>query len=319
MPILSFYEGYTELSFGVFEDKIDAEVANIFRFPYTYSNNLFENSFPRDKFYKDVFSVAGKELNFDLKNCALYNASFLSVPELPFESKKSTSVFSNLSNSVIYVSSQMIALNKEFYSYMPFDANIGDMNFRMNLDMYHNIISLDSHDVVLKDALLREIIQRSTFNLESGEFILTGDRFREFAHNPSLTYLLIFDLIKDPGVFFLRLDKDNLYAHSVSIEDSTLSYPYIGTLINIAGNVECLYETEVGTSQLFDLKEDNIFMLPLNPGSDAKIMVKSSNQSFEQKVLGGSLGVVIDTREKTKHTEFKEVYLNMVKQSMNRI
>ncbi len=319
MPILSFYEGYTELSFGVFEDKIDADEANIFRFPYTYSNNLFENSFPRDKFYKDVFSVACKELNTDIKNCTLYNSGFLSIPELPFESKKSTSVFSNLTSSVIYVSSQMIALNKEFFSYMPLEANLGDLNFRMNLDMYHNIMSTDSRDVVLKDALLREIISRSSFNLPSGEFVLTGDRFREFDLNQSLTYLLIFDLIKDSGVYFLRLDKDNLYAHSVSMEDATLTYPYIGTLINITGDVECLYETEVGTSQLFDLKEDNIFMLPLNPGSDARIMVKSSNQSFEQTVLGGSLGVVIDTRDKSNHIEFKEVYLNMVKQSMNRI
>lgn len=319
MPILSFYEGYTELSFGVFEDKIDADVANIYRFPYTYSNNLFENSFPREQFYKDVFSVACKELNTNIKNCTLYNSGFLSVPELPFESKNSVSVFSNLASSVIYVSSQMIALNKEFYSYMPLDANVGDLNARMNLDMYHNIISADSHDVVLKDALLREIISRSTFNLSQGEFIFTGDRFREFSLNPSLAYLLIFDLLKDPGVFFLRLDKDNLYAHSVSIGDSTLTYPYIGTLINIPGDVECLYETDVGTSQLFDLKEDNIFMLPLNPGSDARIMVKSSSQSFEQTVLGGSLGVIIDTRDKSERIEFKEVYLNMVKQSMNRI
>lgn len=319
MPILSFYEGYSELSFVVFGSDIDPNDYNVYRFPYTYSNNLFANSFTRDDFYKDVFQLACKSLKIKQKDYQLYSLGFLSCPELPFETVKEACVFSEIPSGYMYISTQMIAMKNATYSFNLPTLDTADYNFRANLDLYHNIIYYDSRDIALKDAYIREISHYANVTVPYDEIIITGDRLREFKNNPALGYLLILDVIRNHGTYNVKVDKENIFPHSVLTGIDKIDYPTLGTLVNIPGEVECLIETDVGTPQMFDLPADSIFVVPLDIGSDARVLVKSHETVIDKRVNGGELGIVIDTRDKMDKTEFKEVYLNYIAQSINRL
>jgi hypothetical protein len=319
MPVLSYYEGYSELSFGLFKNELDPNDHKLYRFPYTYSNNLFANSFPREKFINDVFELALKTLDVNLQDCKLYATGFLSAPELSFDVAGSFSLASKMPHGGVYISSQVIATEQSTYSMLPVSVVDEDPNFRVNLDLYHNIIYYDSRDIVLKDSVIRSLINIPNYHITAKDLIITGDRLREFYVNEALSYLLIFDLIKTSGVYHLKIDLENLLPHTISLDSLSIDYPSIGTLINIPGKVECLYETEVGTHQLFDLEADTLFILPLDSDATGRIVAKSSEVTIDEKVVGGKLGVIIDTRDKPKKVEFKEVYLNNIKQSIKRI
>lgn len=319
MPVLSFYEGYSELSFCVFDDPTDVGSNKIYRFPYTYSNNLFANSFSREKFYKDVFALALKELNIEIKDYSLYAMGFLGTVDLPYKIDKNISVFSQIPPGYVYASSQAVAIAGKTYSYCLPTVETYDTNIRANLDLYHNIIFYDSRDIVLKDSFLRALLHYGPIEIPYDEVILTGDRFREFDLNPALGYLMAFDIIKNPGTFFLKMDTQNIFPHTILMGLGTLEYSTIGTLVNIPGKVECLFETDIATAQVFDLPENSIFIMPLQEGATARILIKSHETTVEKVVKGGKLGVIIDTRNKMKVTEFKEVYLNYIAQSMNRL
>jgi hypothetical protein len=319
MAILSLFEGYTEISFVLFYNELDANDHKVFKFPYTYSFNLFGNSFSREKFYRDVFGIALKELNVDLKDCELYASGIMTPPDLPFETVKSSTALANLSPNHIFVSSQSISIYDQHYSSIPLDLDSKLMDFRANLDLYHNIVYKESLDIVMKDALLRSLISKNQFSLDQQSYVLTGDRFREAHYNRGLAHLLVLDILKNPGIYHLRLDENNLVANSFLLSTQNIEFPSIGTLVNVEAPAEVLYESDIGTSQIIDLVEDQIFILPLDSGSTARIIVKNSDNVMERMVNGGDIGVIFDTRDKKNKPEFKEVYLNMIKEHLHKI
>lgn len=318
MPILSFYEGYSELSFCLYSNDLENS-CKMFRFPYTYSHNLFANSFPREHFYKDVFNLAGKELGVNIAECDLYTIGFLAPPEVPFEVTKSVVLFSSMPENYIYLSSMMFALQNVAHSFFPTNVEFSDKDFRANLDLYHNIVYYDSRDIVQKDALLRAIVSQNNISVPFSDVTYTGDRLREFDINKPLTYLLLFDLIRNPGSFYLKMDIENRFAHSLLVPDLDVTAQNLGTLINVPGEVECLYETGFASPQLFELKSNNIFILPLDSTTEARVMLKSGEYKLEQKITGGSLGLIIDTRDKRRNIDFQEMYINYISQAINRI
>jgi hypothetical protein len=318
MPVLSFYEGYGEMSFGVFNNELDSNDHILFSFPYTYSYNLFSNSFTKEKFYEDVFFLASEELGIRIEDYDLYTVGVLQNPEVPFEVKKSISLLDTLVPNTMFVSFFLYGMKDNYFSYFPRNLK-QDFNFRANLDLYHNIVYSESRDIVLKDSLLRQILSTSDLQVDSEEILFTGDRIREFHFNPALTYLLMFDLLKDPGSYYIRLDTNNLYAHTQLFEFNNVDHRAIGTLINIPSKIECLIETELGAPQLITLDADTLFVVPLDHGESARILIKSSGQNFEKQVFGGELGIILDTREKTVSTEFKEIYLSALSQFLSRL
>ena len=318
MPILSFFEGYTELSFVAFTNELDLNDYKIFKFPYTYSYNLFANSFTKENFYSDVFGLALSELGIKLKDYQLYTIGVLEEPtSVPFDVTKSSVLLTSLDSAMIYMNSQTVASNDGISSYFPLthDADDSALDFRANLDLYHNIIYHESRDIVIKDSLVRAILNTSSISLGKSNVVVTGDRLREYDLNPTLANLLILDTIRPMGVYSIKIDKQNLVAHGISLEFNNLEYENLGTLVNIEGPVECLYESEVGTSQLIDLPKDSIFVIPLEAGSVSRMLVKSADVTIDSKVTGGTLGVIVDTRNKEENLEFKEVNVNYLSQS----
>lgn len=310
MYTLSFYEGSSELSFAIGR--------RLFKFPYTYSKNLFSSSFTKEQFYKDIFNLAAKELGESLDNCEIYTTGVLDHPKVPFKVEKSACILTSLPENYVYVNNYMIAMKNVFRSFTPLSFYEEEDNLFANMNIFKNIVYSDTFDINVKDKLLRAILASTQLNFSGNGVVLTGDRFINFNINTPLSYLLVFDIIRQPGIFYVKLDKRNFLPHMMllSYEEEFFS---LGTLVNSPGETECLYETEVGTSQLITLEPDKLFILPLEAKNEARILVKSSSGQIDQKVIGGELGVVIDTRSKTEGFEFKEVGVDAIIQALNRI
>ena len=142
---------------------------------------------------------------------------------------------------------------------------------------------------------------------------ISGDRFHMPANDIDVratTYMLLFDILKTPGFFDLTIDSSNILInllllahHKPEFHKLFLDYQFdsLGTLINTPGQTECLIKRNSGNSQLITIPTNNLYLLPLGKSDRATILLKSHLLGkFEKVVSGGTLGVVIDTRDKTK-------------------
>lgn len=310
MYILSFYEGSTELSlaFG----------SKLFKFPYTYSENLFLNSFSQEEFYRDVIELGTKELDVKLELCEIYVTGLFSSPKIPFEVKKSSSLLTHLPDGYIYVDSKTVATKEKCNSFMPLTVYETEDNLLANLTLYNNLVYTDTRDVNTRDSLIRAIIANADMKLTNPDIVLSGDRFVNFDLNKPLSYLLVMDILRQPGIFYVRVDKNNMLPHVLML-DIEEDYSSLGTLINSPGKTECLYKTDVGTSQMIDLEANKLFIVPLEKSASATVVLKNSSGHVEQTIKGGELGLVIDTRNKADQFEFKEVEVDAIIQALNRI
>lgn len=311
MQKLSFYEGSSELSFCFNGD--------LFRYPYTYSSNLFSNSFSKDQFYEDVFGLASRVLNFDMTKVELTTCGVLKSPKVAYEAHQSGSVLTKLSENQIYVNHDLIGLESNINSYVPVNFFENESDFSANLHIYLSLVLTETHDITEQDTLLRAILSLATISIKSGDVLLTGEYFTTLSLHKALSYLFILDLLNPPGLFRVKIDSENAYphAHMGTLED--ISYTKMGTLINSPGKTECLYKTDLGTSQLIDLKPEKLFILPLDEQSEGTIFVKTSQTQFEEKVHGGELGVVIDTRDKSNLAKQTKIGVDVILQALNRV
>ncbi len=310
MYILSFYEGTSELSFALGR--------KLFKFPYTYSESIFGTIFTKEQFYKDVFELAAKELGVKLKECEIHAIGVLDIPKIPFEIKKSLCLLTSLPENYVYMTRNMVAVNHSYNSYTPLTLYDSDDNLLANMGIYPNLFSSDTHDVNVKDTLLRSIMVGSEYKFMGTGVLFTGDRFIDFDTNPPLSYLLVFDTVKQPGIFNLRIDKKNFFPHMLMIGLDEEFAP-LGTLVNSPGKTECLYKTDVGTSQMIELEPNKLFIVPLERGNEAHILIKNSEGQMEQRVFGGELGVIFDTRDKNAVREYKEIEIDAIIQALNKI
>ena len=140
--------------------------------------------------------------------------------------------------------------------------------------------------------------------------VFTGCSFCNFSEQLSpLSYILALDLIREHGTFELKLDEHNvlpnlglinMYDGNLLANVSDYKLTSLGTILNLPGTVECLFESDYGTSQLIDVAKDKLFFVPLEEGSTARIVAKNSlTGTIEKTVTGGKLGFIIDTRDKS--------------------
>lgn len=136
----------------------------------------------------------------------------------------------------------------------------------------------------------------------------TGDRFTKYHMFPDGTYFLITSLLEDFGIFNIQIDTQNISTHKLNYEKNftTLSQnPALdfasssnavikaGTFIKFSGAVDCLFQSQVGAQQLFQLQQNQVHIVPLALGEKAKITIKGSGiDTVDANVEGGELGVV---------------------------
>lgn len=227
---------------------------------------------------------------------------------------------------------------ENFYSYFPFSKEknsleSSELNYLSNLSLYPQIVPSHPDELKAQDSLIKEIASNmKLIDLGNKPMVFTGGRFAKFSHNPIATFLLALDLLKVPGLHEVLIDSGNKFplfsllnykfndaANKKSEKDDKEAVSFlsedimkvndeeiyesefinVGTVLNAAGGVECLFEVEAGNSQFIDLKANKLFIFPLDTGEKARIVVDGkSTGHIETKVSGGSLGLVIDTREK---------------------
>ncbi len=317
MPVLSFHEGISELSFLLLENPGDLENSKKLSYPYTYSEKLFGRSFTKQEYYNTLFQTVANEFGIKLSDVEIFASGVLSVPEVPIEPTKKAYLINSIPENYIYLSSNIFAVGNDYIFAYPLSDIDPEDNSKANLAIYSNVNYHETSDVLAKDSILRNF--STNFVLEPREVVITGERCSDKRISAAITHLLIIDILRESGIFNIKLDEENNFVHSFMFESFEPQSISIGTLINSPGKTECLYETDVGTKQLIDLDAGKLFIIPLDAGSTARVMVKSSGWKGEKVVYGGELGVILDTREKSNGGVFKEMYADVVNKSLHRL
>lgn len=146
------------------------------------------------------------------------------------------------------------------------------------------------------------------------QLTFTGDRFTKYQMFPDGTYFLITSLLEDFGIFNIQIDTQNISTHKLNYEknfttvaqnpaldfaNSNEAIINAGTFIKFTGEAECLFQSQVGAQQLFQLQQNQVHIVPLALGEKAKITIKGSGfDTVDATVEGGELGVVFMNFEK---------------------
>lgn len=311
MPILSVYFGSSEASFLVINGPEDYKV---FNYPYISEN---------EDFLRDLVKLVTKELGVKLSDCDVLTCGFPEVlggflnPKMSFSLDN---VIPKISNYfTCFVNNFTVITPNGFLScadITKLDAE--DVNALSNLVLYRNVIQTDTFDQINVDNMIR-FFPKDITALKSGSAILfSGDRFSSSFKDDAFSYLLMFDLIKNPGIFQLKLDKNNMLANLVMVSMYNQEFPDlakehsfsdVGCLINAPGGAEILRESQDGSTQLVDVKAGEVFVIPVLENTTSRIVVK--NQALgnvEKTISGGRLGLIIDTRPKSDPKLFNKGY-----------
>ncbi|MFA6981428.1 MAG: hypothetical protein WC243_00145 [Patescibacteria group bacterium] len=303
MSVLSAHIGSKQVTF--LAPGLPKKGYEIFRFPFLYNPVLQVHFTDRKTFYTDVFRYAIKKLGLSVQDCDILICSDLEPVELDLDIKVSTPASALLADlldfNVMYVNSTTSItpsrMSKE--DILAFLANLALVpNMiveKAKFKMYHDFVRFGSLDKAYElDPKLPILFCGDRF---SSEYVKDTDMFQSL-----LTH------IRTPGVFSVLVDMNGSYLPSLMLKkyrpevyESLLSPDVIptilGTVVRVDSAVECLFSTDSGTSQFFEVPRNNLFFVPLEGGSKAHISVKSSSLGqYEGTVGGGKLGFVVDTR-----------------------
>jgi hypothetical protein len=343
MPTLSIYIGESQISALLYKSPSDFEFSH---FSYVYPQSLIVDGSNKDKFNKQVLALFAKRFGVKISDITVITGDLMG------ESGVYTSLSSIQDYDWLYADNFTIATPEEFISFFPYGKDskfsLAELkNYFSNRSLYPQYISSSPKFLNAADMLLREMMQTSKHNYYGEKpVILTGGRFAQLDVNPVMTYVLGLSLLKDPGLYDLRLDSEcilpvlsllnnqainkeegsekesvsALSADMVGVFDKTLfeeKLTTLGTVLKVPGGVECLFEKDVGEPQLISLKENEIFVFPLDKLDLARISVtgKSINK-LETSVRGGTLGFVIDTRQ-SDYNEVKREWLKVIQERIS--
>lgn len=330
MPILSISFGSASVSFLYLKT---AHEYKGYSYPYAYSKSIFGHFVSESDFYKELIQQVCKELEVEAGSYDLVIAGFPEPPELDLDAKLSISLdkilFEIPGYSCFYVGNfKLIHLNAfmyacplvEYFVRTPSISLIDKVNNEANLSIYPQILPVNDLEKFDIDNVSRFYLARSMPVVKDELPILfTGFSPYTVHKDDYLNYLLALDLIREPGIFELKMDEENILSCLALINayDSKLyasmeiyKFASIGTLLNSPGNTECLFESESGTKQLIEVEKNKLFFIPVDAASRAKIVIKNNLLGTTEKYIsGGKLGFIIDTRDKLDNEVFTQQYL----------
>lgn len=330
MPTLSIYIGENQISAMRYNTPEDFAFTS---YPYVFPYEVLKHDYNEKKFYDQVIKMFGKEFGIDLKGYKIL-VSTVGGYELPFKSDSNTGIFSALSTinnyEWVFAESFFVAKPSGFLGYFPYGKGsaFNDLelqNYFSNLGIYPQFKTLNPKLLNANDMLLQNISANVKHKFkEEKAIILTGSRFTAVSDLPISTYLFAFSLFNEPGLYRLKLDpgnklplislvnkeyfKDETGKKSAGVlsddimtinEDEIFDDEFIdlGTLLKAKGNVEVLLEVDSGNSQFISLKENQIFVFPLERMTSARVVISGASVGKrETYVKGGKLGLVVDTR-----------------------
>ncbi len=312
MPVLSIYFGTSEISLLAVNTPVDYR---LFNYPYFIKD---------ESFVREVIKLASKELGFKTAGVPIVCSGFPSVYGADFLGAAASATLDMLlpkytGLTPVFVSPSTVISSGGFYSTLnPSFINDDNLSPYYDMSLYPHIVHVDNLDQLNADHVIRFFSKDLIVSDGSVPVVFTGDRFSTSYKDNTTSFMLLFDLLKSPGVYDIKLDTRNalpnlamLNAYSPEYSSLVQEYKYdsLGTLVNSPGSVECLVENEDGTSQIIEVAQDSIFTIPMLESSLVRILLKGPGiGSVEKKVRGGRLGLVIDTRIKSDPKTFNIDY-----------
>jgi len=313
MPVLTAYFDVSDVSFLLDKGTGEYEFSH---FPYAYSVEAFSNQCTQEDFNKAVIEAVLKEKKIKLSSCDILVGGFLEAPKVGLETKLSVNLL-----SILHTTDPFYPFIVNNFSVVTKDAVLSFENCPKkspgfeeneydeigNLSIYPQISPIDIPSVSDMDRNIIEKAKNVNFGyLPQMPIVFAGSRFSRPKSIDYLDYILALDLVRNQGIYNLYLDRKNavvlttmLKMYKKDIEANPLQYTEpLGTLVNSPGDTECLVSSEVGTGQFFDVKKDNIFLVPADLSGQETVSVKNILLgSVKDFVHGGKMGLIVDTRE----------------------
>ncbi|EKD95345.1 MAG: hypothetical protein ACD_24C00511G0002 [uncultured bacterium] len=336
MPVLSVVFGDSSVSFLFLDSLTDYKFYN---FPYIYSHELFISQCTEGDFYAEMLEIVCKSLNKDLKNYKVILGGYPETPSIHVDHVFEQPISDIINYGAIYhavlINNTSLISPSSCFSAFPTKYSNGysddegyknaKINYFANLNafpMYKPGYGEDPTFLIEKDNIVRLFdVSPKDPGMEKDKFILfSGERFLNLEQNDSKPVLLCLDLIKKPGIFQIKIDKKNIYptmalaqAYDQTYENLLLDTDFMSLcpLINAPGQSEFLIYSENSESKYMELPPDNILFLPAT--ENVQIMVKIKNTvlgNVEKYIKGGTLGLIVDTRDKSNEKLYTKKYIS---------
>ncbi|OGC46297.1 hypothetical protein A2V49_00330 [candidate division WWE3 bacterium RBG_19FT_COMBO_34_6] len=315
MPILSLNFGRSNFS-ALYLDENNNQTYWTYR--YTYLKALYSHFYTRDQFYTDIFNLFLKTNKIKTGSVAViatgYDLPITIGSDITF-SLPINEILSKIDNfNCIYIDKDKI-ITRNSVSDNNVDLNSilssRERNFMANYEFYKNIspTNLSQFEAILSNIYNVISFQNVLLGLPPNKRLLfISDLFNEKKHEYlSLSYFYLLSMITGKGVTKISLDESDKIIHlnlmrAYKSEYASIAESYmpsdLGTLINYPSEVSCLIKNEMSSPQLVDIKLGQIFFLPVDESAYLTINLKSGSDLLEQKVSGGKIGIIIDTRVK---------------------
>ncbi len=284
-------------------------------FSYVYNAAIFSTSFTEDAFYLNLFTSFCKEHDVNLSSCDVLLTGFLEAPKLGIPVKLTKSlyeVFVNVKGSYPILINNTSIFTPDFCfsnsTLKPHRKSVefGDVdedNYYSNLEIYPQLVTNEISTQIDLDSNIASLMDEKSILSADLPLVFCGSRFSRISIFAELDYLLMLNLIREPGIYEIKRDMFNatILSTLLNIYDEKINIrPEItkaATVISSPSALECMIKTDEGTSQLVQLEKDKTTVVPLPKGERAKIMVKSYHLgTVEHEIIGGGVGLVFDTR-----------------------
>ena len=320
MPILSLKYGSSNVNAVYVNDK--GEVSSYF-LGYGYSKDLYSHFYSEENFYTDIVDHIITQLSVTKEGLQIIATGFPTVPTIGQAYASSVTLdelFKKVDDfEVVSVSNGAVFTQNNYLSFHDGKTTkFGSMetNYLLNLSIYNNAFPTRPSDYNLVMSNIWGMLNSNRENtkelmLNSKPLVFFGDVFYKDLMNKdfeTIAYLYFISMVVNPGVYNLKIDDSNLLPHYLHLKNFNVEYSMhyeafepeiLGTLVNSPGETSCLVSTELGTSQLMDIKKNRIVFIPLESGANVRLVIKSAELgTVEKTVRAGKLGVIIDTRPK---------------------
>jgi hypothetical protein len=293
-------------------------------YPYTYFPNLFSHYITEENFYKQMFDQFLAENKIKISN---YDVLVTNPGSSPYIKAKNFVPFEKLFEfptdiNPVFVNYQFVQTKTGFFraDYSQIIDNImsknpvlgedKNLNFFSNLPIYPHLRNPDIKVQTDMDRVLVNAFKHGNVQ-NTGAFLFSGGRFFNRTGSIELDYILLTELLQDYGIYDVFLDKQNAFTLISLVNYFSVDKPLltltdyverVGTMLRLDGGIECSLTTDLGSSQVFDLPENDIYIVPLDENTSARLFLKNRNsgETYEKLVRGGSLGIVFNTMQNSK-------------------
>ena len=210
-----------------------------------------------------------------------------------------------LNLETIYISdsfSELLPL-PDTASFLPFKMNLVELsNIRANQNLIGSFFPMTPRDVVIQAAIAKTIIRQLGFYKESipSELLLCGPVFN-LVPRPSQAVEIFLDGVDGSGATYLYQDKAGvaLPMAAASLKVVPGDFVALGSIVIWPGplTLELFFGGSV-TPQKVALDDENIARFPLREGQTVRVVGHGEKGDFEADLLGGEVGLVIDSRRR---------------------